>query len=114
MVPAVGAAPLVPAMAGPRSANSATPIRGRQRALAVIPTNWPWYLRPWGKAILTTVQIIFLVIFLIPRYMIQVRMKGGDEAVQLTRYLRLAVIWTVIMLGSALALAAAAIQLALA
>jgi len=39
--------------------------------------------------------------------------KGGDEAVRLAQLLRQVEVWGVIMIGSALGLAAAAIQLAL-
>jgi hypothetical protein len=42
------------------------------------------------------------------------RNQRGEEAVQLARFLRQAVVWGILMIGSALALAAAAIQLALA
>jgi hypothetical protein len=40
--------------------------------------------------------------------------EGGDEAVTLAQFLRQAEVWGIIMIGSALGLAAAAIQLALA
>ena len=42
------------------------------------------------------------------------REKGGEDAVQLARYLRLARVWALLMFGSALALAAVIIQLVLA
>ena len=42
------------------------------------------------------------------------RAEGGEEAVQLARFLRLAEVWAIIMIGSALTLVAAVIQLALA
>jgi hypothetical protein len=57
---------------------------------------------------------ILSAIIVMPRRLAQLRAKGGEEAVELVRYLRLTVVWTIIMIGSALALAAAAIQLALA
>ena len=44
----------------------------------------------------------------------RIRADGGEEAVELARFLRLAGVWTIIMIGSALALVAAVIQLALA
>ena len=54
------------------------------------------------------------VLVLLPESVARVRARGGDEAVELARFLRLAEIWVILMLGSALALAAAAIQLVLA
>lgn len=50
----------------------------------------------------------------LPGKLRELRAEGGDEAVQLARFLRLAEVWTILMIGSALALAAAVIQLALA
>ncbi len=55
----------------------------------------------------------FLFIFL-PRKLAEIRAQDAGEAAELARFLRLAVIWAIIMIGSALALAAACIQLALA
>jgi hypothetical protein len=49
-----------------------------------------------------------------PRKLAEVRASGEIEAVELARFLRLGGIWTILMIGSAFALAAAAIQLALA
>jgi hypothetical protein len=49
-----------------------------------------------------------------PRKLAEVRVSGEIEAVELARFLRLAGVWTILMIGSAFALAAAAIQLALA
>jgi hypothetical protein len=40
--------------------------------------------------------------------------EGSDDAIQLGRFLRLAEVWGILMIGSALTLAAAVIQLALA
>jgi hypothetical protein len=51
---------------------------------------------------------------LLPESIAPVRSRGGDEAVELARFLRLAEVWFILMIGSALALAAALIQLALA
>ena len=48
------------------------------------------------------------------RRLAQLRAAGGDDAVQLARFLRLAQVWGILMIGSALALVAAGIQLALA
>jgi hypothetical protein len=42
------------------------------------------------------------------------RAAGGDDAVQLAGFLRLAQVWGILMIGSALALVAACIRLALA
>jgi hypothetical protein len=55
----------------------------------------------------------FLLIFL-PGKLAEIRALGQNEAVELARFLRLAGIWGILMFGSALALAAAVIQLALA
>jgi hypothetical protein len=49
-----------------------------------------------------------------PRKLAEARVSGEIEAVELARFLRLAGVWTILMIGSAFALAAAAIQLALA
>lgn len=49
-----------------------------------------------------------------PGRMAQLRAKGGDEAVELARFMRLAQVWGVIMIGSAIGLATAVIQLVLA
>jgi len=53
-------------------------------------------------------------VILMPRTLAQLRAKGGDEAVQMARFIRSAEVWAILMLGSALALVAAVIQLALA
>jgi hypothetical protein len=49
-----------------------------------------------------------------PGKLAEIRARGENDAVELARFLRLAAIWTILMIGSAFALAAAAIQLALA
>jgi hypothetical protein len=49
-----------------------------------------------------------------PRKLAEVRVSGEIEAVELARFLRLAGVWTILMIGSAFALVAAVIQLALA
>jgi hypothetical protein len=64
-------------------------------------------------ALLARRSIQTAVIFL-PLRLAQLRAKGGEEAVQMARLIRLAEVWGILMVGSALALAAAAIQLALA
>lgn len=58
--------------------------------------------------------MILTAIISIPLNATKIRAEGGDEAVQLARFLRLAVVWAILMVGSALALAAAVIQLTLA
>jgi hypothetical protein len=54
------------------------------------------------------------LLFRFPKAAARIRAKGGDEAVQLAQFLRLTEVWGILMVGSALALAAACIQLALA
>jgi hypothetical protein len=49
-----------------------------------------------------------------PRRLAQLRAAGGDDTVQLSGFLRLAQVWGILMIGSALALVAACIRLALA
>lgn len=58
--------------------------------------------------------VILLFLLLLPERLALIRAKGGEEADQLSPFLRLARVWTTLMIGSALALAAVAIQLALA
>jgi hypothetical protein len=53
-------------------------------------------------------------LILMPRKLAELRSKGGEEAVQMARFIRSAEVWAILMVGSALALAAAVIQLALA
>ncbi len=55
-----------------------------------------------------------LLILLRPAQLARIRAEGGDEAVQLAQFLRQAEVWGIIMIGSALGLVAAVIQLALA
>jgi hypothetical protein len=45
-------------------------------------------------------------VIVMPRRLAQLRAAGGDDAVQLARFLRLAQVWGILMIGSALALAA--------
>lgn len=54
----------------------------------------------------------FVFTFL-PNKLAEIRDTGPDEAVELARFLRLSTVWGILMVGSALALAAACIQLAL-
>jgi hypothetical protein len=53
-------------------------------------------------------------VIVMPRRLAQLRAAGGEDAVQLARFLRLAQVRGILMLGSALALVAACIQPALA
>jgi hypothetical protein len=55
-----------------------------------------------------------LLILLRPAQLARIRTEGGEEAVQLAQFLRQAEVWGIIMIGSALGLAAAVIQLVLA
>lgn len=59
-------------------------------------------------------KVILFTLVSMPGKLDQLFTKGGDEAVQLARSLRLAEVWAILMIGSALALAAAIIQLVLA
>jgi hypothetical protein len=63
---------------------------------------------------LVTGQPTRTIVIVMPRRLAQLRAAGGDGAVQLARFLRFAQVWGILMLGSALALAAACIQPALA
>jgi hypothetical protein len=49
-----------------------------------------------------------------PRTMARIHANGGQNAVDMVRFLRAAEIWGILMVGSALTLAAACIQLAIA
>ena len=57
--------------------------------------------------------IILAFMYLMPHKLREIRASGGEEAVQMARFLRSAEVWAILMVGSALALAAAVIQLAL-
>ena len=65
-------------------------------------------------AIASAAVMFLLGIILIPAKMRTIRIQGGEEAAQLAEFLRLTEVWAILMMGSMLALAAAAIQLALA
>ena len=58
--------------------------------------------------------LLILEAFRGSRRLAAVRQAGGEEAVRLAQLLRLAGVWSILMAGSALILAAAVIQLALA
>ena len=49
-------------------------------------------------------------VIVMPRRLAQLRAAGGDDAVQLARFLRFAQVWDILMLGCVLALVAACIQ----
>jgi len=72
------------------------------------------HLPSWAVGPAFYLKYIFLIIFFFPRNLMEIRTRGGDDAVQLAQFLRLAMVWGILMAGSVLALAAAAIQLALA
>ena len=59
------------------------------------------------------IKAIYIVV-LFPSFLKDLREEGGEEAVQLVGFLRQAVVWGILMIGSALTLAAVAIQLAIA
>jgi len=67
-----------------------------------------------GNGLLGRLIAAIYVVVLFPGFFRDLRDQGGEEAVQLARFLRQAVVWGILMIGSALALVAAAIQLALA
>lgn len=56
--------------------------------------------------------IVGFLLTIMPSKLAEIRSKGQKEAAELAHFLRLAEVWGIIMLGSALALAAACIQLA--
>jgi ABC-type enterobactin transport system permease subunit len=55
-------------------------------------------------------KVAFLAIFYFPRNLVQIGNGNGDDAVKLAQFLRLAMVWGILMVGSALALAGAVIQ----
>lgn len=59
------------------------------------------------------ISAIYIVVTF-PGFLKKLRRQGGEAAVQLRRFFRLAEVWTLLMIGSALVLAAAVIQLVLA
>ena len=54
---------------------------------------------------------LILSLLVTPRILADIRARGGDEAVELAKFKRLTLAWTIIMIGSAFALAAGIIQL---
>jgi hypothetical protein len=64
-----------------------------------------------GMKILPYVVATGITVVTAPRKMAEIRAAGSDEATQLAVLLRTTVAWTVLMLGSILVLAGAAIQL---
>jgi hypothetical protein len=59
-------------------------------------------------------RYVLPALFRTPRKIARLRSKGGEDAVQLARFFRLAEVWGILMIGSGFGLAAASIQLALA
>jgi uncharacterized membrane protein len=83
-------------------------------SLAGITASVPVGILMWrSKPERLSVLKVPLLLFPRPRQLARIHAKGGDEAVRLAQLLRQVEVWGVIMIGSALGLAAAAIQLAL-
>ena len=87
--------------------------RGVEANLRCTALVWVSAVRRVHRLVLARASILSAVI-LMPGRLAQIRAKGGDEAVEMARFLRSAEVWAILMIGSALALAAAVIQLALA
>lgn len=83
-----------------------------RRPLNVLHIRLPQFerVRKW----FVIARLALFTIVLMPSSLKQIRADGGEEAVQLARFARLAEVWTILMVGSALGLAAAVIQLGLA
>ena len=83
-----------------------------------MPFWWNRYVPRWlalvPEILIGLVQLAGLIFVGFRATLTRIRADGGEEAVELARFLRLAGVWTIIMIGSALALVAAVIQLALA
>lgn len=83
-----------------------------------MPAWWYRYVPKWFALIpeiLISLGQLTVVIFAFSRATLtRLRNEGGEEAVELARFLRLAEVWAIIMIGSGLGLVAAAIQLAIA
>lgn len=60
------------------------------------------------------IWISLVLLFRVTKAAARIRAGGGEQGAQLAQFLRLAEVWGIIALGSALALAAAVIQLRLA
>ena len=102
--------------------NASSPIIGMVLAAAWDADNEPWFSRwnlpswvtpGWVMTLSLYAQVLYRSIITAPRRLANIR-AGADDAAKLAQFLRLAVIWGIIMVGSALALVAAVIQLALA
>ena len=88
-------------------------------ALIASPTVPSWLTKPLlrshraGKW-MAIATLALGTIVMMPNRLKEIRAAGGDDAVQLARFARLAEVWAILMAGSALALVAAVIQLTLA
>lgn len=78
----------------------------------------PDWLRRWVPDWVSTlalyVRLAFLSIFYLPGNLVEIRTGDKDQEIELLRFLRLTVVWSILMIGSAFVLAAACIQLPLA
>jgi hypothetical protein len=83
-----------------------------------MPSWWDRHVPRWlalvPEILIGLVQLARLIFVGFRATLTRLRAEGGGEAVELARFLRLAGVWTIIMIGSALALAAAVVQLVLA
>jgi uncharacterized membrane protein len=68
----------------------------------------------WVSTLALYVRLVFLIIFYLPGNLVEIRTGEQDQEIELLRFLRLTVVWSILMVGSACVLAAACIQLALA
>ena len=76
--------------------------------------NLPSWITPgWVMTLSLYLEVLYRSIVTAPRRLAHIRAEA-DDAAKLAQFLRLAVVWGIIMVGSALALMAAVIQLALA
>jgi hypothetical protein len=80
-----------------------------------MPSWWYRHVPKWLALIPEIViglgQLSVLIFAFSRATLTRLRNEGGEEAVDLARFLRLAEIWTIIMIGSGLGLVAAIIQL---
>jgi hypothetical protein len=83
-----------------------------RRRLNILHIRLPEFPRV-SKWLLIARMAVFTLV-LMPMSLKQIRTDGGEEAVQLVRFARAAEVWAILMIGSALALIAAIIQLVLA
>ena len=80
-----------------------------------MPSWWYRYVPKWLALIPEILIGLGQLTVLISRATLtRLRDEGGEEAVELARFLRLAEVWAIIMIGSGLGLVAAVIQLAIA